>query len=157
MSSVLPADRPSVSSEASASEPLHAEVLALFDRMYGGYLEGDSGRIDSLLAPEFTMFDSAARELVVGFEELASLRAARGPRNPDIVESALIVDELRVFERDQDVLACFMLEVRMSDAIGTPLESERSRTTAWLARRGGALVIRHLHEDVYQVGGAPIS
>ncbi|MFZ4894226.1 hypothetical protein ACL9RL_07235 [Plantibacter sp. Mn2098] len=143
----------SSSAESLPGSDLHTAALAVFETMYRGYLDRDTARIDALLDDGFTMFDSASFSLVVGFEELAVLRGGRGASSSGVTETGLLIQDFRVFERGADVLACFVLEVTMAAADGSPVDSELSRNTAWLTRRTHGLGIRHIHEDVWRPAG----
>ncbi|MFC4223601.1 nuclear transport factor 2 family protein [Lysinibacter cavernae] len=142
-----------MSANTNTALSAETEVANLLSNMYGGYLAGDPSIIDGLLAPEFTMFDSASHDLIVGHGDLAAVRAARGPVNPNQRETDLVVHDLRVFARGEHLIACFILEVKFEDAAGTPLASERARNTALFTRIDGDLRLTHIHEDVWQQGG----
>lgn len=141
-----------------------AEVLALVETMYAGYLGRDTSAIDALLSPELTMFDSSEDALVHGMDELQALRARRGgadgadpvPEADRITETALVVESMEARPVAGTIVATWWLRVDAADASGRPVSPERSRTTAVLTRDAdGALRIAHIHEDVRQpLGGA---
>ncbi|MFD6698751.1 MULTISPECIES: YybH family protein [unclassified Microbacterium] len=132
------------------------DVHRLLTGMYDDYLRGDSTAIDDRLAEDVTIFDSAADALVTGLEELAALRRARtsAPAAPPPwawTENSLTVEDLRVREVGDILIATWWLRVDGTDSHGAAISPELSRNTAVLQRRqDGALRIAHLHEDVRQ-------
>lgn len=134
----------------------HDDAHRLLAGMYDDYLRGDPAAIDSRLAEDVTIFDSASDALVTGLEELAALRgrrveAAAEPSTPAWTETSLTIDDLRVRDVGGILVATWWLRVDGTDAHGAAVSPELSRNTAVL-RRGadGALRIAHLHEDVRQ-------
>ena len=154
-----------MTTERHARGDLEAEVAHLLDQMYAAYLAGDKTAIDRHLADDFTIFDSAAPDLVHGRDGLSVLRANRrgangagehegGPTNkvtntPTAVrETAMTVSDLVVRPIGPHVLAAYWLRVDAVDTGGKALAPELVRNSAWLVREGGELRIAHLHEDV---------
>lgn len=149
-----------------------AEVLALVETMYAGYLRRDTSAIDALLSPELTMFDSSEDALVHGMDELQALRARRGsdadaqadadasarpavPAANPVTETALVVESIEARPIGGTIVATWWLRVDAEDANGRPVSPERSRNTAVLTRGAdGALTIAHIHEDVREPLGA---
>lgn len=143
-------------------DPTTADVLAILEGIYRGYLQGDTTSIDRHLADGITMFDSAAPDLVVNHDGLAQLRAARPAEShedsgPDVVsETALAVENLATRTVGGVVVATWWLRVDGTDASGESVIPELSRNSAVLVRgSAGDLVIEHLHEDVWQSLGGP--
>jgi len=144
------------------ADPLTADVFAILQAIYGGYLEGDVRAIDRHLAVEITMFDSDAPELVTGRDGLARLRAARSGGTPPTSqlegfnETALTVTDLAARAVGGVVVASWWLRVDGTDVAGEPAIPELSRNTAVLMpSSSGELLIAHLHEDVWQRLGGP--
>lgn len=142
---------------AQHADPITADVAALLEDVYGGYLSGSSSAIDRHLATGITMFDSAAPDLVVSHDGLARLRAARPAESltgagPDaVIETALTVQDLATRTVGDVVVATWWLRVDGADASGEPVIPELSRNSAVLVRgSAGGLLIEHLHEDVWQ-------
>ncbi|WP_344031622.1 YybH family protein [Leucobacter iarius] len=146
-----------------------AEVLALVETMYAGYLRRDTSAIDALLSPELTMFDSSEDALVHGMDELQALRARRGsgsgapadsavpaaPAANPVTETALVVESIEARPVGGTIVATWWLRVDAEDANGRPVSPERSRNTAVLTRGAdGALTIAHIHEDVREPLGS---
>ncbi len=137
------------------SAPLQERVRALLSDMYRGYLAGNRSAIDRHLAPDLTMFDSASPGLVSGMDELDALRAGRGSDEAGaFTETALAVERLEARRIGSVVSAQWWLRVDAVDAAGASVIPELTRNSAVLVERDGALLIAHLHEDVWQpLGG----
>ncbi|MEW2486100.1 nuclear transport factor 2 family protein [Streptomyces sp. NPDC048411] len=144
------------------SRPLPAPVVSLADTeavwavvtgMYEAYDAGDRARIDAVLDPEATIWDSAADPLLFGRTDLDRIRDARpaageGPQETGLTAYDWTVD---VFE-DVAVLRYWLRVGFAPAADGTPNRPELVRNTVILHRTGESWRIVHLHEDVRQAG-----
>ena len=140
---------------AGAADPRRA--LHVLEQMYDAYLDSDSDNIDALLAPDITIFDSAHSELIVGLDDLEQVRQLR-PKIPNgVSETKLTMSNCHVFDKGDDLLAAYWLQVDYEDSDGRALTPELSRNSAWLRQRDGSWKVTHLHEDVWQQGGETIS
>lgn len=142
-------------SEMNDPDALLNQLSALLETMYGGYIAGDRESIDRQLDPQLTMFDSASPDLLTGFDELNALRAARTPE--EATDLTLTVLDPRIREVEGTIVATWWLRIDGKDSEGTSVIPEYCRNSAVLLRREDALVIAHLHEDVWQPLGGPVA
>jgi ketosteroid isomerase-like protein len=120
------------------------EIWAAVNAIYAGFLAGDRAAVDSHIAGDATIWDSAHEPLVRGRRELDALRNARpadGARPSSLDARDPVIDVLG------DVAI-----VRHVLVVGFPPESgereQRIRNTSVWRRFDGRWVCVHNHEDV---------
>jgi ketosteroid isomerase-like protein len=119
-----------------------ADVWAAVNAIYAAYLAGDRDTIDSHIAADATIWDSAHEPLIRGRQELDAVRDARPADRPrpsglDAVDP--VIDVL-----GDVALVRHVLVVTFSD--GT--REQRGRNTSVWRRINGRWLCVHNHEDV---------
>jgi ketosteroid isomerase-like protein len=118
------------------------EVWAAVNAIYAGFLAGDREAIDSHIAADATIWDSAHEPLVRGRDELDAVRDARpanGPRPSTLDAVDPVID---VF--GDTAVVRHVLVITFPD--GAP--EQRIRNTSIWRRVDGRWLCVHNHEDV---------
>lgn len=135
-----------------------AQLRAVVEGMYRGYLAGDRAATDLLLEDGFTMFDSDAPDLLAGFADLNRARDARPAADPVAAaaaprETELSVWDLTVRSEGGLVIGAYWLRIDLVSPEGAELPPLLSRTTA-VVRTGATPQLVHLQEQDW-AGPAP--
>jgi uncharacterized protein (DUF952 family) len=127
-----------------------AEVWARMRAIYDGFLTGDTGAVDALLAPDVTIWDSAQFALARGLDQLRDLRArrTRDPGAPTVIRLDAADPVIDIW--GDTALVRHTLVVDLSD--GTR-ETVRN-TSVWRRTESGWLAV-HNHEDIAGGGALP--
>ncbi|MFF3176513.1 nuclear transport factor 2 family protein [Streptomyces sp. NPDC057900] len=146
------------SARPGASEAQVRAVWSVITGMYAAYTRQDRAAIDACLAPDATIWDSAAAPLLCGKADLDRVRderpgAEEGPQETGLEAYDPVID---IFG-DLALLRYWLRVDFAPDGCGAPLVPEIVRNTAALRRYEDQVWrIVHLHEDVQQAGGEPV-
>jgi ketosteroid isomerase-like protein len=122
-----------------------AAVWAAMNQIYEGFLARDSARVDTLMHPDVTIWDSEEPKLASGLAELQAVRSRR-PTDP----SAPTVTELRATEPVIDIWGdtALVRHVLLVTYAGDETPDQVVRNTSVWRRVDGQWLAVHNHEDV---------
>ena len=122
------------------------QIWAAMTGVYDAFLAGDAARVDAVMHPDVTIWDSAEPGLVRGLDGLRALRSRRPAPSP----SAPTVVALRATDPVIDVwgdTALLRHLLRVQYAGGSPADELVRNTSVWRRVDGRWLAV-HNHEDV---------
>jgi ketosteroid isomerase-like protein len=118
------------------------EVWAAVNAIYAGFLAGDREAIDSHIAADATIWDSAHEPLVRGRDELDAVRDARPANGPRPSKLDAVDPVIDVF--GDTAVVRHVLVITFPD--GAP--EQRIRNTSIWRKVDGRWLCVHNHEDV---------
>ena len=133
------------------TEPDHrswdeAAIWAAMTGVYDAFLAADPDRVDAVMHPQVTIWDSVEPGLVRGLDGLRELRSRRPAPTPDAPRVAAIEATEPVIDVFGDVAVLrHLLRVRFA---GDAQPAERVRNTSVWRRVHGRWLAVHNHEDV---------